>query len=64
MSTLLASGASAALLLALAVPPAAASSQADFGHHVHTCAQTMKFDAEHNPGMHQGASAWAPGHHC
>jgi hypothetical protein len=30
----------------------------NFGQHVSTCAQTMEFGADHNPGMHQGASGW------
>ena len=45
-----------------AVSPAAAAS--DFGQHVRTCAQTMGFDGEHNPGMHQGFHGWDPDHAC
>jgi hypothetical protein len=30
----------------------------DFGQHVSECAQTMGFDAAHNPGMHEGRSGW------
>ena len=26
------------------------------------CAQTMGFDQDHNPGMHQGFSMWMPDH--
>lgn len=36
--------------------PALAGSE--FGHHVAECVQTMDFDGEHNPGMHQGVSGW------
>ncbi len=30
----------------------------NFGQHVSTCAQTMGFSGEHNPGMHHGAAGW------
>jgi hypothetical protein len=30
----------------------------NFGQHVSSCAQTMGFTADHNPGVHQGASGW------
>jgi len=40
---------------ALAQP---SGSGADYGHHVAGCAQTMGFDGEHNPGMHQGRTGW------
>jgi hypothetical protein len=30
----------------------------DFGDHVSTCAQTLGFGADHNPGMHQGRHGW------
>lgn len=58
--SLLALPATVGLLLAT---PAVASAEsaptgADFGRHVSHCAQTMGFDAEHNPGMHQGFSGW------
>lgn len=42
--------------------PATAAS--DFGDHVSTCAQTMGFSADHNPGMHQGFHGWDPAHTC
>lgn len=45
----------------LAAPAAAAD---DFGQHVRTCAQTMGFDGEHNPGLHQGFNGWSPEHTC
>jgi len=46
--------------LLIAVPIAAHADPAtpNFGQHVSTCAQTMGFSADHNPGMHQGASGW------
>lgn len=49
----------------LATAPAqAASTNADFGQHVATCAKTMGFDGVNNPGMHQGKSGWDPSHMC
>ncbi|MFG2058698.1 hypothetical protein ACGFI9_32205 [Micromonospora sp. NPDC048930] len=33
-------------------------SGADFGQHVRTCAQTMGFTGQHNPGMHSGYAGW------
>lgn len=48
----------------VASPAQAADSNADFGQHVRACAQTMGFDAMHNPGMHQGKSGWDPSHTC
>ena len=47
--------------IAAASPAAAAD---DFGQHVSTCAQTMGFNEEHNPGMHQGFHGWDPSHEC
>lgn len=35
-----------------------------FGEHVVVCNQTMGFDGQHNPGMHQGFSGWDPTHTC
>ena len=29
-----------------------------FGQHVSQWAQTMGFNADHNPGMHHGVSGW------
>jgi hypothetical protein len=50
-------------MLAVAVAaPAGADDQ--FGQHVRHCAQTMGFDGEHNPGMHQGYADWGPEHTC
>lgn len=51
------------LLLGLFLMSAPATAHADpatpnFGQHVSTCAQTMGFSSDHNPGMHQGASGW------
>ena len=40
------------------------SAASDFGDHVSTCAQTIGFSAEHNPGMHQGRHGWDPTHTC
>ena len=44
----------------MAVPATAHADPAtpNFGQHVSTCAQTMGFSSDHNPGMHQGASGW------
>lgn len=53
--------AAAALTVGAATPATAAG---DFGDHVSTCAQTMGFNAEHNPGMHQGRHGWNPTHNC
>ncbi len=48
----------------VAGPAQAADSNADFGQHVRTCAQTMGFDGMHNPGLHQGISGWDPSLTC
>lgn len=50
------------LLTAGVGAPAAASG--DFGDHVSTCAQTVGFSADHNPGMHRGRHGWDPTHGC
>jgi hypothetical protein len=52
--------AGAVLAFAPAGAGAAAVGQpaANFGQHVRTCAQTMGFSGEHNPGMHHGAAGW------
>lgn len=62
-SALGAAVAAAALSVAVgaAVPANAAD---DFGQHVRTCAQTMGFDGQMNPGMHHGYSGWDPSHTC
>ena len=54
--------AGAAILAGGFAAPAAADD--DFGQHVRTCAQTMGFDGQHNPGMHQGFHGWSPEHIC
>lgn len=47
------------LALPSATAVAAAPSGDSFGTHVAGCAQTMGgFSADHNPGMHHGASGW------
>jgi len=53
--------AAAVLTVGSGTPATAAS---DFGHHVSTCAQTMGFSADHNPGMHQCRHGWDPNHTC
>lgn len=53
--------AAAALVLA---GTASSSATDDFGHHVADCTRTMGFDAQHNPGMHQGRAGWSPEHTC
>lgn len=51
-----------AIALLMATPGAAQAGPAqagpNFGQHVSQCAQTMGFGADHNPGMHHGASGW------
>lgn len=56
-----------ALAAVLTVASGAATQAAgaqEFGHHVRSCAQTMGFSGEHNPGMHQGFRGWDPEHSC
>lgn len=53
----------AAAVAALALTPAAAAADPEFGRHVAECAQTTGFDGGHNPGMHQGRAGWTP-HEC
>jgi hypothetical protein len=43
-----------AVLTVGAMTPATAAG--DFGDHVARCAQAIGFNADHNPGMHQGRS--------
>jgi hypothetical protein len=56
----------AGLLTASVAAPAMADEELGdaFGQHVPACAQTMGFDADHNPGMHQGYAGWTPDHTC
>lgn len=58
--------AGAAVLAAAVVTTGAgaAAAASDFGDHVVTCARTDGFNADHNPGMHQGYHAWSPDHTC
>lgn len=54
-----------AAIVAGAIVPTAAwadtgATGADFGAHVVMCAQTMGFDAQHNPGTHHGFADWDP----
>jgi hypothetical protein len=44
--------------IVLLTPAAAFASGPDYGQHVRTCAQTMGFTGEHNPGMHHGYAGW------
>ena len=53
--------AAAVLTVGAGIPAAAAG---DFGDHVSTCAQTMGFSGDLNPGMHQGRHGWDPTHTC
>jgi len=54
-----------AVVMATAVGAAApATAAGDFGEHVSTCAQTIGFSADHNPGMHQGFQGWHATHTC
>jgi len=55
--------------IAIVITPAAAwadtgATGRDFGDHVVHCAQTMGFDGQHNPGMHQGFAGFDPTHTC
>jgi hypothetical protein len=54
-------GAALALASGAATPAAAAG---DFGDHFSSCAQSVGFNADHNPGMHQGLHGWDPNHAC
>ena len=45
-------------LTLLTAAPGSASETDNFGQHVRTCAQTMGFSGDHNPGMHHGAAGW------
>lgn len=53
----------AVLTVASGVSATAASAQ-DFGQHVRSCARTMGFSGEHNPGMHHGLHGWDVEHLC
>lgn len=50
--------------IALTTLPAAPATAGDFGQHVQTCAQAHGFDADTNPGMHEGITGWNPTHEC
>ena len=57
----------ASLALGLVLASSASAAPADaamYGQHVRDCAQSMSFDQNHNPGMHQGISMWDPTHPC
>ena len=63
------SAATAALVVLGAVTASSSASAAPadaamYGQHVRECAQSMGFDQQHNPGMHQGISRWDPDHAC
>lgn len=60
--TAIGTGLAAGVLTVGAGTPAVAAD--DFGNHVSTCAQTMGFSGDHNPGMHQGRRGWDPDHTC
>ena len=57
-TTLVALPIAIALFAALPSAAQAAPSEGNFGQHVSNCAQTMGLNADHNPGMHHGASGW------
>lgn len=40
------------------------STDALYGQHVSSCTQTMGFDGQQNPGMHEGITGWDPTHQC
>ena len=46
-------GMATALVLMVSGTATAAGTGEDFGQHVRTCAQTMRFDGVHNPGMQE-----------
>jgi hypothetical protein len=57
----IATTAALAAALVITLPTAAFASTAtgaEYGQHVRSCAQTMGFTGEHNPGMHDGFSGW------
>ena len=56
--------AAAAVLTIVVGAGTPATAAGDFGGHVSTCAQTIGFTADHNPGMHQGLHGWDPTHTC
>jgi len=56
LAAALASG--AVLLPAASASAATPDPTAAFGPHVSECAKTMGFSGEHNPGRHQGITAW------
>lgn len=65
ISRLATQGAAVAVAAIIAVGAGApATAAGDFGDHVSTCAQTIGFSADHNPGMHQGFHGWDPTHVC
>ncbi len=63
MNRFLVSLAVAVATIAGPVAAAGATTGHDYGTHVATCAQTMGFNADHNPGMHHGYAGW-PGDTC
>ena len=64
-SRLLTAGALASAALTLVGAAAApATAEGQFGEHVSTCARSTGFNADHNPGMHQGFHGWDPTHAC
>lgn len=54
----LACTAAIALTAAPGALTAAAVADPGFGQHVSDCAQGQHLGAEHNPGMHHGATGW------
>jgi hypothetical protein len=63
MNRLIASLAVAAALVVGSAAAGGAATGRDFGAHVATCAQTVGFSADHDPGMHHGYAGW-PGDTC
>lgn len=60
-------GAAAAVVLAIGAgsgPATAVDDGRSFGQHVRTCAQTVGFDGDHNPGMHARFTDGHPHHDC
>lgn len=54
----------AAVLIMAGVVGMPAYAADDFGQHVRTCAQSMGFSGDMNPGMHHGRAGWDPNHTC
>lgn len=64
MKQVLSASAAAVALTVTAGFAAPANATDDFGQHARDCAQTMGFDGQMNPGMHQGRYGSHPSMTC